>query len=61
MNLAWWLERSFWETPDKPAVIDADGTTVSYRALRGLSNQIANVLAAHGVPEGCSIPSTSSS
>ncbi|MDN5862644.1 MAG: acyl--CoA ligase [Salinisphaera sp.] len=51
MNLAWWLERSFWETPDKPAVIDADGTTVSYRELRGLSNRIANVFAAHGVGE----------
>jgi acyl-CoA synthetase (AMP-forming)/AMP-acid ligase II len=51
MNLSWWLERSVWEHPDNPAVIDADGTTVSYRELRALSNRIGNVLAAHGVRE----------
>jgi fatty-acyl-CoA synthase/O-succinylbenzoic acid--CoA ligase len=51
MNLGWWLERSCWEYPDRPAVIDADGTTVSYRELRALSNRIGNVLAAHGVGE----------
>jgi fatty-acyl-CoA synthase/O-succinylbenzoic acid--CoA ligase len=51
MNLSWWLERSFWEFPDKPAVIDADGTTVSYRELRALANRIGNVLADHGVGE----------
>jgi acyl-CoA synthetase (AMP-forming)/AMP-acid ligase II len=51
MNLSWWLERSCWEYPEKPAVIDADGTTVSYRELRALSNRIGHVLAAHGVRE----------
>ena len=30
MNLGWWLERSFWEYPDKAAVVDADGTVVTY-------------------------------
>ncbi|WP_181780214.1 class I adenylate-forming enzyme family protein [Pseudonocardia pini] len=51
MNLSWWLERSVWEYPDKPAVVDADGTTVSYRELRALASRIGNVLAAHGVGE----------
>lgn len=51
MNLSWWLERSFWEYPDKPAVVDADGTTVSYGELRALASRIGNVLAAHGVGE----------
>ncbi|ODU07615.1 MAG: hypothetical protein ABS81_00465 [Pseudonocardia sp. SCN 72-86] len=51
MNLSWWLERSHWEYPDKPAVVDADGTTVSYAQLRALANRIANVLADHGVGE----------
>jgi acyl-CoA synthetase (AMP-forming)/AMP-acid ligase II len=51
MNLSWWLERSYWEYPDQPAVIDADATAVSYRELRALSNRIGNVLAAHGVGE----------
>lgn len=44
MNLCWWLERAFWEYPDKEAVIDADGTVASYRDLRALANRIANVL-----------------
>jgi acyl-CoA synthetase (AMP-forming)/AMP-acid ligase II len=51
MNLSWWLERTYWEYPDKEAVIDADGTTVTYRGLRALANRIGNVLAAHGVGE----------
>lgn len=51
MNLSWWLERSTWEHPDNPAVIDADGTTVTYKELRALSNKIGNVLAAHGLGE----------
>jgi acyl-CoA synthetase (AMP-forming)/AMP-acid ligase II len=51
MNLSWWLERSTWEYPDKPAVVDADGTTVSYAQLRALSNRIANVLSDAGVGE----------
>jgi acyl-CoA synthetase (AMP-forming)/AMP-acid ligase II len=51
MNIGWWLERTFWEQPDKAAVVDADGTMVSYRELRALSNRIGNVLAAHGVGE----------
>lgn len=44
MNLCWWLERAFWEYPDKEAVIDADGGTISYRDLRGNANRIGNVL-----------------
>jgi fatty-acyl-CoA synthase/O-succinylbenzoic acid--CoA ligase len=51
MNLSWWLERSCWEYPDQPAVIDADGTSVTYRELRSLSNRIGNVLADNGVGE----------
>ena len=44
MNLCWWLERAFWEHPDKAAVIDADGASVSYRGLRSLANRVGNVL-----------------
>lgn len=52
MNLCWYLERAFWEHPDKTAVIDADGGSVSYRALRSLSTRIGNVLREHaGVGE----------
>ena len=47
MNLCWWLERASWEHPDKAAVIDADGASVTYRELRALSNRISNVLAKH--------------
>ena len=38
MNLCWWLERAFWEHPDKDAVIDADGAAISYRELRDEAN-----------------------
>jgi acyl-CoA synthetase (AMP-forming)/AMP-acid ligase II len=51
MNLGWWLERSVWEFPDAPAVIDADGTVTTYRELRSLSDRISGVLAARGVRE----------
>jgi acyl-CoA synthetase (AMP-forming)/AMP-acid ligase II len=44
MNLCWWLERAYWEYPDKTAVIDADSASVSYRDLRSLANRIGNVL-----------------
>lgn len=44
MNLCWWLERAFWEHPDKTAVIDADGASATYRELRSLANRIGNVL-----------------
>lgn len=44
MNLCWWLERAFWEHPDKDAVIDADGASISYRDLRDDANRIGNVL-----------------
>ncbi|MES2536279.1 MAG: class I adenylate-forming enzyme family protein [Pseudomonadota bacterium] len=44
MNLCWWLERASWEHPDKDAVIDADGSRVTYRELRSLANRIGNVL-----------------
>ena len=47
MNLCWWLERASWEHPDKAAVIDADGASVTYRELRALSNRISNVLKDH--------------
>ena len=47
MNLTWWLERAYWEHPDKVAVIDADGGSARYREMRGLANRISNVLAAH--------------
>ena len=49
MNLCWWLERASWEYPDKAAVIDADGASVTYRELRALSNRIGNVLEKHAV------------
>ena len=48
MNLTWWLERAFWEYPDKTAVVDADGTSVSYTRLREWANRIGNVLREHG-------------
>jgi long-chain acyl-CoA synthetase len=48
MNLGWGLERSFWEYPDKNAIIDSDGTTTTYAQLRDQANRIANVLARHG-------------
>lgn len=52
MNLCWWLERAFWEHPDKPAVVDADGTTATFREVRALAGRIANVLQARaGVGE----------
>jgi acyl-CoA synthetase (AMP-forming)/AMP-acid ligase II len=44
MNLCWWLERAFWEHPEKDAVIDADGATISYRDLREEANRVGNVL-----------------
>jgi acyl-CoA synthetase (AMP-forming)/AMP-acid ligase II len=44
MNLCWWLERAFWEYPEKSAVIDADGASITYRDLRALANRIGNVL-----------------
>ena len=47
MNLGWWLERACWEGPDTPAVIDADGTDVTYAQLRARANRIANVLREH--------------
>ncbi|QZS52727.1 class I adenylate-forming enzyme family protein [Rhodococcus opacus] len=49
MNLGWWLERSTWEYPDKTAVVDADGTSATYRELRAQSNRIGNVLAGFGI------------
>lgn len=47
MNLCWWLERAFWEYPDKGAVINADGNSISYAALRATANRIGNVLRDH--------------
>jgi len=44
MNLSWWLERAWQEHPDKEAVVDGDGTSVTYTELRALSNRVANVL-----------------
>lgn len=44
MNLSWWLERSYLERPEQDAVVDADGTVVSYADLRDLSNRIGEVL-----------------
>jgi len=52
MNLGWWLERSTWEYPDKTAVVDADGTSVTYRQLHAESNRIGNVLAGFGIGAG---------
>lgn len=49
MNLGWWLERSVWEYPDNEAVVDADGTSVTYRELHQESNRIGNVLSDFGV------------
>lgn len=44
MNLRWFLERAWWEYPEKEAVVDADGARVTYRELRALANRVANVL-----------------
>jgi len=49
MNLSWWLERSYWEHPDKPAVINADGSGSTYAELRAQANRIGNVLRDTGV------------
>ncbi len=38
--------------PDRPAIIEPDGTTVSYGALAGRALQIGGVLAAQGVAAG---------
>jgi fatty-acyl-CoA synthase len=52
MNLSWWLERACWEYPDKPAIIDGDGTQTEYASLRAMANRIGNVLREHaGVQE----------
>ena len=47
VNLCWWLERAFWEHPEKVAVMNSDGAGVSYRELRSLANRIGNVLREH--------------
>jgi acyl-coenzyme A synthetase/AMP-(fatty) acid ligase len=49
MNLAWWLERSTWEHPDKDAVIDAGGRRTTYAELRAHSKRIGNVLREQGI------------
>ncbi|MGD9856343.1 MAG: class I adenylate-forming enzyme family protein [Planctomycetaceae bacterium] len=44
MNLAWWLETGAWDFPDKPAVIDPDGTPITYGELNTLANRVGNEL-----------------
>ncbi|WP_084270102.1 class I adenylate-forming enzyme family protein [Patulibacter minatonensis] len=44
MNLGWWLERAWWEHPDKTAVVNGNGTSATYTELRALSNRLSNVL-----------------
>ena len=44
MNLAWWLETGAWEYPDKTAIINPDGSEITYSELNQLSNRIANLL-----------------
>lgn len=44
MNLSWWLERAAKEYPDKIAIVDASGESVTYRELQRLVNQIGRVL-----------------
>jgi acyl-CoA synthetase (AMP-forming)/AMP-acid ligase II len=52
VNLSWWLERAWWEHPEKEAVVDGDGTSATYAGLRGLSNRIGGTLRHHaGVQE----------
>lgn len=48
MNLGWWLERAGWEYPDKTAVIDADGTSITYATLKALADRIGHVLRDEG-------------
>ena len=52
MNLSWWLERSAWEYPDNTAVVNADGASITYRDLVGLSNRMSNVLVDVGAKPG---------
>jgi acyl-CoA synthetase (AMP-forming)/AMP-acid ligase II len=44
MNLAWWLETGAWDVPDKPAVIDPDGTAITYAELNTLANRVGTEL-----------------
>jgi acyl-CoA synthetase (AMP-forming)/AMP-acid ligase II len=44
MNLAWWLETGAWDCPEKTAIINPDGSEITYAELNRLSNRIGNVL-----------------
>lgn len=44
MNLNWWLERASIEYPDKTAIVNASGESITYAALQALVGRIGNVL-----------------
>src|SRR4029453_17929013 len=44
MNLAWWLETGAVEYPDKTAIINPDGSEITYSDLNTLSNKIGNLI-----------------
>jgi amino acid adenylation domain-containing protein len=51
-NLSRYLERSAGEYPDRVAIVDADGTRVTYRQLDEQSSRLAGFLAARGIEPG---------
>ena len=44
MNLAWWLETGAWEYPDKTAIINPDGSEITYSELNSCPTESANLL-----------------
>jgi acyl-CoA synthetase (AMP-forming)/AMP-acid ligase II len=44
MNLSWWLERASAEYPQKTAIVDASGASISYADLESLVSRIGHVL-----------------
>ena len=51
-NLVTYLERSTERFPDRVAVVDPDGTTLTYRALKERADRIAALLRSRGVEPG---------
>ena len=44
MNLSWWLERASAEYPQKTAIVDASGASITYAELKSLVDRIGHVL-----------------
>lgn len=52
VTLSDYLENSAARSPDRPAVVDPDGTVLTYRALDERANRVAHWLVARGVAPG---------